>query len=378
MKQKGFTLLELLIVIAIIAVISAILVFVLNPAETLRKGRDSQRISDLATINRTIALYVTTNSNPVLDGGGFQGNCGTHVFIGRDSSSNITAITAAGKILFQPDGDSDSVDTDGSGWIPIDFDSIAGGSPINRLPLDPVYSVGDADDLGDEDLFYAYGCDTDVTWELNANLESTQFSNGGDEDNESTDGGNNNDIHEVGTKLTILGTSGVGGSGGPPPVYMVFVSSATSNGILGSLVGADATCQTLADAVPALAGGTWMAWLSSTGPTASSRLNHQASEIYLVDGTTKVADDWDDLTDGSLAHAIDVNEEGDIVASSMVWTGTQTNGGVNTPNCLGWSTGGALSGEGGLSSSAGSNWTRNGVTLCSSSGRLYCFSQSEI
>ena len=47
---KGFTLLELLIVIAIIAVLSVILVLVLNPAETLKKSRDTQRMSDLSTL----------------------------------------------------------------------------------------------------------------------------------------------------------------------------------------------------------------------------------------------------------------------------------------------------------------------------------------
>ena len=62
---KGLTLLELLIVIAIIAILSAILIFVLNPAETLRKSRDSQRISDLNTLNRTLAFLITKTSNPV-------------------------------------------------------------------------------------------------------------------------------------------------------------------------------------------------------------------------------------------------------------------------------------------------------------------------
>ena len=42
-SRKGFTLLELLIVIAIIAILSVVLVIVLNPAETLRKSRDAQR-----------------------------------------------------------------------------------------------------------------------------------------------------------------------------------------------------------------------------------------------------------------------------------------------------------------------------------------------
>ena len=61
-KNSGFTLLELLIVIAIIAVLSVALVIVLNPAEALRKSRDAQRISDLTTLKKAIGLYLTLSA----------------------------------------------------------------------------------------------------------------------------------------------------------------------------------------------------------------------------------------------------------------------------------------------------------------------------
>jgi len=44
--KKGFTLLELLIVIGILAILSTTVVLVINPAELLKKARDSQRISE--------------------------------------------------------------------------------------------------------------------------------------------------------------------------------------------------------------------------------------------------------------------------------------------------------------------------------------------
>ena len=56
-KQKGFTLIELLIVIAIIAILAVVVVLTLNPAELLRQARDSNRISDFATIKSALALY---------------------------------------------------------------------------------------------------------------------------------------------------------------------------------------------------------------------------------------------------------------------------------------------------------------------------------
>ena len=66
-STKGFTLLELLIVIAIIAILSVVLIVALNPAETLRKTRDSQRISDLSSLKTALGIYVTTITNPLLD-----------------------------------------------------------------------------------------------------------------------------------------------------------------------------------------------------------------------------------------------------------------------------------------------------------------------
>ena len=59
-KTKGFTLLELLIVIGILAILAGVVVLVLNPAELLRQARDSQRISDLSTMRSAISGMATT------------------------------------------------------------------------------------------------------------------------------------------------------------------------------------------------------------------------------------------------------------------------------------------------------------------------------
>ena len=68
-RSGGFTLLELIIVIAILAILSVAVVLVINPAETLARARDSQRLSDLAAIKTSIGLYLVEVSGPDLSGG---------------------------------------------------------------------------------------------------------------------------------------------------------------------------------------------------------------------------------------------------------------------------------------------------------------------
>src|SRR4030042_7056793 len=54
----GFTLIELVLVIGILAILAVVVVVVLNPAEWLRQSRDSNRLSDLQTINSALGYYL--------------------------------------------------------------------------------------------------------------------------------------------------------------------------------------------------------------------------------------------------------------------------------------------------------------------------------
>ena len=73
--KRGFTLLELIIVIAILAVLAVAVVIVLNPAEVLAKARDSNRLSDLSALKSAIALYLTDVSPPLLAGATSAADC---------------------------------------------------------------------------------------------------------------------------------------------------------------------------------------------------------------------------------------------------------------------------------------------------------------
>jgi prepilin-type N-terminal cleavage/methylation domain-containing protein len=52
--KKSFTLVELMIVIAILAILSAIVLFTLNPSRLFDNFRDTRRVNDIVTINKAI------------------------------------------------------------------------------------------------------------------------------------------------------------------------------------------------------------------------------------------------------------------------------------------------------------------------------------
>ncbi len=60
--QKGFTLLEMLLVIAIIAILAAIVIVAINPARQLAQARNAQRASDLNALYKATQQYLIDNN----------------------------------------------------------------------------------------------------------------------------------------------------------------------------------------------------------------------------------------------------------------------------------------------------------------------------
>ena len=209
MNKKGFTLLELLIVITIISVLSVILIVALNPAETLRKARDTQRLSDLASLKTALGVYITSKSSPLLDNvDNNTCNNGTGSATTWVSAQTSDASIYSSAAVVDTDGDSGDFAIDGTGWIKVNLGSIAGGSPISNLPIDP--STNNETSVGasvtDTTLVYTFVCDEDdITFEINAVLESAAFGPAStDDDKSEKDGGNSDALYEVGTKLNIV------------------------------------------------------------------------------------------------------------------------------------------------------------------------------
>ena len=63
MKRNGFTLVELLVAVAVIGVLSGIVIAALNPASFFARGRDGRRLSDLTTIQAALEQYYAQNGS---------------------------------------------------------------------------------------------------------------------------------------------------------------------------------------------------------------------------------------------------------------------------------------------------------------------------
>lgn len=62
LKAKAFTLIELLIVIAIIGVLAVTVILALNPAEAQKKARDTQRLKDATTLQAILEQLIDSGA----------------------------------------------------------------------------------------------------------------------------------------------------------------------------------------------------------------------------------------------------------------------------------------------------------------------------
>ncbi len=193
--SSGFTLLELLVVIAIIAILAVVVVLALNPGQLLAQSRDATRVADMATLDSAISLYQTDQ----LSAPSYSVGTPSTVYM------SVSAATSGCSGLGLPSPGTGYVwgcapfasyrNTNGTGWIPINFSAINSGAPFGSLPVDPTNNVSSG-------LFYTYTTDG-TYYEVTAAIESKKYQKGGAGDVISSDGATLTSDYAKGTSLTL-------------------------------------------------------------------------------------------------------------------------------------------------------------------------------
>ena len=190
-KRAGFTLIELLVVIAILAVLMLTVVVTLNPVELLRQSRDTNRLSDMATLKTAISLYMADVATSTSLGA--ANTCYASV-----AAAPCTAAATGGfkNVSITSLGANPGVRTvDATGWIPINFNLISAGAPVSQLPIDPLNTTVH---------FYGFEASGTSIFKLAMSTESTKFSTGGTADVETGDGGTYPGYYETGPGVSAL------------------------------------------------------------------------------------------------------------------------------------------------------------------------------
>lgn len=176
-RISGFTLVELLVVVAILAIIALIAFVVIQPLEFKKKTNDTKRLTDLAQVQQAIsvALQESTQSGDILCNGA-TGTCtGKSSDVGGRSSN-------------------------GTGWVKVNLSAQKSVS-LPVLPADPVNNAT---------IHYTY-CSDGKDWEINTVLESNEHVQ--DKKTMEVDGGDDNGPtapkYEIGSKLTLIGPTGI-------------------------------------------------------------------------------------------------------------------------------------------------------------------------
>ena len=204
MQEKGFTLVELLIVLSLISILVSILVVIINPGKIMSQARDAQRIGDLRNIDFATNVYINdiTNGNnlPWPTRGICSSTSAGHNFY---STPTVTSLTGWPTAL-NPTGTL-SVAVDGTGWVPLSFKDVTLLN-LSRLPLDPRNGqVGAAANNTTVVFAYAFSCDITNGYEYAAKLErdvQSMINDGGNRNN--CNSGAADCLYEVGTAKATL------------------------------------------------------------------------------------------------------------------------------------------------------------------------------
>lgn len=156
-SQKGFTYVELIIVLAILLVLLTLISILIDPLSQVKKSRDEKRLADMTTLERAINEFVLNNKRY------------------PDSEDTLRVSTSL------PSG-SLGLSNANLGWI---YDDLSGY--LEKQPLDP---------LNNAEFFYSY-MHSSTGYEINVRLEFFT-------DEMVNDGGDRDDLYEIGNDLNLI------------------------------------------------------------------------------------------------------------------------------------------------------------------------------
>lgn len=199
-RQKGFTLIELIIVITILVILGVVVVVLIDPAEIMAQSRDSQRISDLASIKGATQLVLASGVPSTT-------NCGGTQPITATSSMWVSLPSTVGGTAYSSTTLAIAPLADGTGWIKVNYASSTTGRALTNLPIDPTNTISGTPG----NLYYRWGCtnlNSMYEYEVDAKLESAKYMASctatNCDDKAAKDGGNSTTRYEIGNNLNIL------------------------------------------------------------------------------------------------------------------------------------------------------------------------------
>lgn len=184
MNKKGFTLLELLIAIGVLATVATVAVLVVNPAELLKESRDGKRVVEIQTASLSLAVAKSANMA--------MGSANVIYVSIPDTSAtcaNLGLPTPPLGWTYSCKTSANYLKVDGTGWIPVNLASA--GYAQGALPVDPKNTVNGG-------LYYIYVANGDYA--ISVGLESGKYF----KQSGVTDGGFDPSRIEEGSKLVLL------------------------------------------------------------------------------------------------------------------------------------------------------------------------------